>query len=178
MSQGIPQTPGRFVDLASFDRPSLSETGFTGVELRLVEGVGVSDVKNVTLEEALSWLREGLSRPADYRGVLEGDAGERPAYLDVAITELNPGSTVARFWAGEFGAGHAWVQVEALLRTEPGGSVVGRLVQRTRISGVASFQNSRGRDSGPVLLRQILFKAGVAIQRELAVALAVPGSPF
>jgi len=173
-SQGeLPRTPGTYIDGAWFDFSKIAELGITGVELTSVEPFRVSDVKNITVDEALNWLREGLTERQTTDQILAGGKSGAVAELEVVLTELDPGSTRTRFWAGEFGAGHAWIQVEGIIKEAETGSVVGRLVQRTRISGVFGLHNSRAKDSGPVLVRQILLKAGRAFQSEVATALSI-----
>ena len=169
----LPRTPGRYVDGAWFDVSKITRLGFTGVELSSVEPFRVSDVKNIAVAEALSWLREGLTEGQVTNQILAGDKSGAVAELEVALTELDPGSTRTRFWAGEFGAGHAWIQVEGIIKEANTGSIVGRLVQRTRISGVFGLHNSRFRDSGPVLVRQMLLKAGRAFRSEVVTALSI-----
>jgi len=173
-SQGeLPRIPGGYVDGAWFDVSKITRFGFTGVELSSVESFRVSDVKNISVAEALSWLREGLTERQAANQILAGNNSGAVAELEVVLAELDPGSTIVRFWAGEFGAGHAWIQVEGIVKEADTGSVVGRLVQRTRISGVFGLHNSRFKDSGPVLVRQMLLKAGRAFRSEVVTALSI-----
>ena len=143
---------GRHVDQVWFDREAIRPAG------------------NVTVAEAEARLDQALRAAGDPIVLARADAG-REARLDVAITELDPGSTMTRFWAGELGAGHAWVQVEARLTDAATGARIGALAERGRASGVATFRNSRGRDSGPGLVRDLLERIAGDIRQELSAEL-------
>lgn len=152
---------GRHVDQVWFDREAIRPAGYAKVGIASVRGFQIGDAR--------------LRAAGDPIVLARADAG-REARLDVAITELDPGSTMARFWAGEFGAGHAWVQVEARLTDAASGALIGALVERGRASGVATFRNSRGRDSVPGLVRDLLERIAGDIRRELSAELgAVAG---
>lgn len=86
--------------------------------------------------------------------------------LEIAITEMTPGSAVGRIFAGELGLGHAWIQVE------------GKVVDLKRIEEIAAFSDRRrssgaiglrdlGKDSGPILVCELLKQIAADIIYEL-----------
>ena len=126
-SQGeLPRIPGGYVDGAWFDVSKITRFGFTGVELSSVESFRVSDVKNISVAEALSWLREGLTERQAANQILAGNNSGAVAELEVVLAELNPGSTTVRSGVGAFGAGHAWIQGEGRVQDADGRSVFAR----------------------------------------------------
>ena len=163
-----------YLDGVWFDDSAVRNHHYVRVELVSVRAVGVSDQDHVTVADATEWLHEAVVQPGTTSTVLTDNRSGPAANLELVISELDPGSTVARFLAGEFGAGHAWVQVEGKLTDGDNGALVGTLVQRTRASGVAALRNSRGYDSGPGLVHDIIREIGRNIRGQLAATLKMP----
>ncbi len=170
-ASGTGLTAGKHLDSVWFNREAIRSASFATVRLLSVRGAHVSDIRNVTVAQAEAWLREALAGAGSDSVVVSTGGAGPAANLEVAITELDPGSTVARFWAGEVGAGHAWVQVEARLTDPATETLIGVLVQRSRASGVLTLRNSRDSDSGPGLVRDLLESIARAIKLELAAEL-------
>ena len=63
------------------------------------------------------------------------------ARLELAITEMTPGSSSVRLWAGEFGAGHAFVQVEGQVLYVESGTELATFCDRRRASGAAGLKD-------------------------------------
>jgi hypothetical protein len=119
-------------------------------------------------DQAQSWLSASLlgstASPTD-RDIC-GPTGPNAARLDVAITEMDPGSGFARVMAGELGAGHAWVQVEGRV-TGADGALLATFADRQRDSGYHGLQDTLG-DVGPALVKERLTAIGAATRDELA----------
>jgi hypothetical protein len=171
--------PGRYLDgFWCSDRlngqPSYSEIRLVSIEPR-----GIEDHRGVSVADAVLWLRAHLAPSAPPTGtvVLLSLPGAGPtADLELAITEMTPGSVAARFWAGELGAGHAYVQVEGRLVDSGDGGLLCELVQRTRASGAVGFRDLGG-DSGPAMVKQMLGMVARAIRGELGAKLGALSGP-
>lgn len=169
-----PLKKGSYLDNVWFDEDALSTNRYSEVRLEGVRGIGVSDQTNLTVDEAIKWLREATIEPGKDSVVLESTGpGQQTAILELVIIELNPGSTAARFWAGELGAGHAWVQIEGMLTDANSHKLLGYFVDRDRKSGVTTFRNSRGVDSGPGLIQDIIEDMGKNIRKEIAAGIHI-----
>ena len=164
-------TEGDYLDKIWFDSEVIAQENYSGVVLASVAALGVSDVKNISVNEAVMWLREGFGENVSEQVPIAGDSSGALARLDLLLTELDPGSTAKRFLAGELGAGHAWIQVEGTLFSADDEVVLAQFVHRTRASGVATFENSRFRDSGPILIKRMLVRTAEEIQKEITDAL-------
>ena len=79
-------------------------------------------------------------------------------------------------WAAEFGAGHAYVQVEGKLTNPADGTLLCEMVQRTRASGALGYRDLAA-DSGPAMVQQMLGMVARALRKELRFKLVGdPGS--
>jgi hypothetical protein len=170
-----PLKEGSYLDKVWFEEGALSADRYSEIRLELVRSIGVSDQTNITVAQAIQWLRQATIQPGTDSLVLRSTGPGKAANLELVITELNPGSTAARFWAGEFGAGHAWVQVEGKLTDTNSHKLLGYFVERDRKSGVATFRNSRGEDSGPGLIHDIIEDIGKKVRREIGAVLHIQG---
>lgn len=92
--------------------------------------------------------------------------GQANAQLDIAITEINPGSRAGRFFAAELGAGHAYVQVEGKLSSVPAGIVLATFSEKRRSSGLAGTLDML-QDAGPILMKQMLDGIAADIIQEI-----------
>lgn len=117
----------------------------------------ISDRGGVNAEDCRSWLREGVVQAAKSSGdrLVLTDDGTADMRLELAITDMTPGSSSARFWAGEFGAGHAFVQVEGRVVDVESGRELVNFSDRRRASGAAGLKDVGG-DAGPAMIRTML----------------------
>lgn len=128
----------------------------------------VVDSEKVTGEEACKWLRYAvLGKSASSESLVLGGETGKTAKLDLAITEMTPGSAFARIMAGELGAGHAWLQIEGRVTDEESGVLLLTLADRRRGSGAHGFRDTVG-DSGPAMISEGITAIGGSIRRELA----------
>jgi hypothetical protein len=168
-----PTIEGKYIEKVWIDKAILSSVQYTEVRLQNVQGVGIVDQTNITVAEAVQWLKEAIIEPGNDSIVLQSNNKGRMANLELVITELDPGSTSARFWAGEFGAGHAWVQIEGKLTDSENNKLLGYLSERSRKSGVLTFRNARGSDSGPGLIHDIIFDIAEKMKKEISLTLNI-----
>jgi len=164
---------GIYLDNVWFDNNELSSNRYSEVRLTDVKGLGITDQTNITVAQAIEWLRESTIKPRKDNVVLKSSETGKTLNLELVITELNPGDTVTRFWIGELGAGHAWIQVEGKLTDAESKKLIGYFVERDRKSGVATFRNSRGYDSGPGLIQDMIDDIGNKIRNEFETILKI-----
>lgn len=164
---------GIYLDNVWFEDDALSSNRYSEVLLTDVKGFGVTDQTNITVAQAIEWLRESTVKPRKDNFVLKSSETGKTLNLELVITELNPGDTMTRFWIGELGAGHAWIQVEGKLTDAESKKLLGYFVERDRKSGVATFRNSRGYDSGPGLIQDMIDDIGNKIRNEIGTILKI-----
>ena len=121
----------------------------------------VSDHNDVTVAETINWLKNDLLAGAVI--VDQTDGGYR---LDVAITHLDPGSAAKRILAGEFGAGHAQLQIEGKVIDRQSDRVVASFAERRRSSGAIGVQDLAG-DAGPHIIEHLINLISADISSEL-----------
>ncbi len=93
-------------------------------------------------------------------------SAQADATLELAITEINPGSRAGRFFAAEFGAGHAYVQVEGKLMNTSTSEELASFSEKRRSSGLAGTLDTF-EDAGPTLMKQMLSGIAADIVQEL-----------
>ncbi|MHC4067036.1 MAG: DUF4410 domain-containing protein [Planctomycetota bacterium] len=158
--------PGQYLDgMWCSDRVS-RKPAYSEVRISSVQAIGIRDRRGVSTEDAVSWLRAHLETSRGEDVLLRFSDHGPVASLELAITEMDPGSAVARILVGELGAGHAFVQVEGKLTDATDGTLLCELVQRTRASGAIGFRDVGG-DSGPAMVKQILGMIAAAVRDEL-----------
>lgn len=90
-------------------------------------------------------------------------ARRKALWCRLAITEMDPGSRAMRWWFGEFGAGHSYVQVEGSFVDAHSGEELFRFAERRRGSAVLDIT---GGDS-QLLIEQDLREISMGIVKEL-----------
>jgi hypothetical protein len=136
-----------------------------------VSGDEITDKKDVTVEDCVSWLRAGLENG----GIISGTKDDAPVAMDVAITFMDPGSAAKRIWAGELGAGHAQVQVEGKVYDVESGQVLATFAERRSSSGAIGLKDLGG-DAGPGLIEQMIKQIGDDVTHELRLTFAADNS--
>jgi len=91
--------------------------------------------------------------------------GEDYYKLQLAITQMDPGSAVGRMIVGELGAGHAKIQVEGRLENNAGDIIMAFSDLRSN-SGAIGLKDLGG-DAGPQLVKDSLGELAEAIMAEL-----------
>lgn len=159
---------GHYVDRSRVLVQAVQLADLSSIVLAEIDTSRVSDQDGVSTQEGAAALRFGLTGSSTELDVLNLGRSGAAARLDVAIVEMSTGSAVARVFAGELGAGHAWVQVDARLVDPRSGQVLAELCDRRRGSGAIGFRDGFGdSDAGPAMVREMLEDAGRDIRREL-----------
>ncbi len=157
---------GHYVDKSRVDLAALREANFSAIVLAEIDTSRVADQDGITRQEGAATLFQALTQaPSDPR-VLKLSGSGAIGRLEVAIVEMSTGDAIARVLAGELGAGHAWVQVDARLVNPTSGQVVAEFSDRQRGSGAIGFRDTFG-SSGPAMVREMLTGIGRALRDEL-----------
>jgi hypothetical protein len=162
-------TKGQYLDNYWVNTPLVTKKKYSKISLSSISINRISDKKGVTAENCRDWLRNFLIKAAGSSGInilTKEDSTEVQVRLDIAITEMTPGSAGGRVFAGEFGMGHAWVQVEGSVVDIASNEPIALFSDRRRSSGAAGLKDIAG-DSGPSLVRGMLEQIAVDIIKEL-----------
>jgi hypothetical protein len=152
---------GEYLEAYWVDMPRVEKNAPPRFLLGEIAVSGIKDHKGVTVSDCVRWLRDDLlAKPAFSNG-------EGARYrLDLAITYMNPGSAAKRIWAGEFGAGHAKLQIEGKVVDTQSSEVVAEFAERRRSSGSLGAQDLKG-DAGPHIIEHLVSLVSADIDSEL-----------
>jgi hypothetical protein len=151
------------------DRATIESKDYATIGMAGIDVTRISDKSGVTAEQCEAWLKAALV--ANWGKLRSGttfatEAGQMEAELRIAITEMTPGSAGGRIFAGEFGMGHAIVQVEGRMVDLTSGKDFVAFADRRRSSGAIGFEDVGG-DAGPRLVRRMLEQIAADLVREL-----------
>jgi hypothetical protein len=119
--------------------------------------------ETITVEYCIDALENSISLPLF--GEIEKSFNDSAFKLDLAITEMSPGSQFIR-WFAILGMGHAWVQIEAILSDVNGNSVV-KLVDRRRHSELRGVKQAFLGETGPNLVTKLINEISINIVSEI-----------
>jgi len=157
---------GRYIERFWSDPDKIAQGQYKRIVIGQIEA-RVADSVIITREETCNWLRSAIFRgDISIKHVAFGAETGKKARLDLAITEMTPGSAFARMVAGELGAGHAWVQIEGRVTDEESGVLLVSFADRRRGSGAVGFRDLGG-DSGPAMVHEMITAIGFGIRSEL-----------
>jgi hypothetical protein len=160
---------GRHVEKFWSDEAVIEDRRYSAVDLKAIDVTRISDTEDVTAEQSALWLKAALTSNLPWlrlRDAFAPDAGQAGAQLRVAITEMTPGSAAGRMFAGEFGMGHAIIQVEGEMVDLDSQAVVVAFADRRRSSGTIGFEDIGG-DAGPRLVQRMLEELAADLAQEL-----------
>jgi hypothetical protein len=146
----------------------VNQKRYTKIFIAPIDIERISDQRGLKAEDCGSWLLKYLKNatgPLRKNFLLESSK-DAQIKLEIAITEMTPGSAAGRMFAGEFGMGHAWVQVEGRGVDEETNALVFVFSDRRRASGAAGLADTAG-DAGPGLVVSMLDRIAKDIVKEL-----------
>jgi hypothetical protein len=158
--------PGQYVERFWSNPDKIAQGQYKRIVIGKIES-RVADSEKITGAQACNWLRSAIFRgDTSIEHLAFGAETGNKARLDLAITEMTPGSAFGRMMAGELGAGHAWVQIEGRVIDEESGVLLVSFADRRRGSGAIGFRDLAG-DSGPAMLQEMITAIGFDIRSEL-----------
>lgn len=141
---------GEYLEAYWADPGQIERSSSPNILLGDIATTGIKDHKGVTVDDCVKWLRNDLLSSR----MISDDVSTRYR-LDLAITYMNPGSAAKRLWAGEFGAGHAQLQIEGKVVDMESGEVIAEFAERRRSSGAIGIQDMGG-DAGPHIIEHLV----------------------
>ena len=161
--------PGKHLQNYWADSTQVHEGSYARIFVDSIAIDRITDHGDVRSKDCQAWLHEGLVLAVGSAGehlVFDGDPTDIPARLQLSITDMTPGSASARFWAAEFGAGHAFVQVEGRVVDRETGVELVNFSDRRRGTGALGL-NDIGGDAGPGMIRSMLRQIAADLVLEL-----------
>jgi len=155
--------PTEYLEEYWADTKQIKKSDAPNIYLGEVSAVGISDKENVRVTDCVAWLRKDLLAGS----TISNDQSDAKYRLDVAITYMDPGSASARVLAGEFGAGHAKVQVEGKVVDVNSGQTVAAFAERRRSSGDIGIDDLGG-DASPSLVDNMIKSISKDVNNELS----------
>ena len=159
---------GEYLENYWENKALLNSKEYSKISVEAINIDRIKDEKGVTAEDCRRWLRNALlNATSSLRDnfIFDDTSSEAQARLEIAITEMTPGSAAGRIFAGELGMGHAWVQVEGRVVDRNGEEVVA-FRDRRRSSGAIGFADTGG-DAGPGLVAGMLTNIANDLVQEL-----------
>ncbi len=160
---------GKHLDRYWSNTSLISKKKYSTIRVDRIAIDRISNQKGVAAEDCREWLRNALVKASSASGthiVFEAGPDVAQAKLEIAITEMTPGSAAGRMFAGELGAGHAWVQVEGRIVDIESNEEVVAFSDRRRSSGAIGLRDIGG-DAGPSLVREMLEQIAYDVMQEL-----------
>ena len=155
---------GEYLEAYWVDMARIKRSNPPRILLGEISVAGIKDHKGVTVTECAGWLKNDL-----LKGRIISKNREAMYRLDLAITHLDPGSAAKRLLAGEFGAGHAQLQIEGKVVDIESGEVVASFAERRRSSGAIGIEDMAG-DAGPHIIEHLVKLISADVNSELLAA--------
>lgn len=152
---------GEYLEAYWVDMPRIERSKAPGFALGSISVDKIENHKGVTVNDVVGWLKADLLQ----RRVISDKAGQRYR-LDLAVTHMDPGSAAKRILAGEFGAGHAQLQIEGKVVDTQSNEVVASFAERRRSSGAIGIEDLAG-DAGPHIIEHLVSLVSADINDEL-----------
>jgi len=156
LTQQQPLHKGKHLD-NYWSSADLAKTNLAKIYLEPIDTSRIKDVPEISRDTAAHTLKfaalENIRFPGGWKAVDE--PGDATAKLSLAITHLEPGSMMSRAWAAEFGAGHAYVQVDGKLVDMASGKEVACFMERRRDSGSIGFEDLGGNAAARMVKRML-----------------------
>lgn len=160
--------PGAYLEEFWIDTSQVIKSEPPSIVLGEISAPGITDKEVVTVANCISWLTTGL-----LVGTAISDNKPDAKYrLEVAITYMDPGSASARILAGEFGAGHAKVQIEGRIIDINSGALIATFAERRRSSGAIGMDDLAG-DPETGLIELMINSISKDVNRELLSAFSL-----
>ena len=152
---------GEYLEAYWIDMSQITRSNPPRIALGDILVDGIEDQKGVTVVDCVGWLKNDL-----LKGRIISNSADAKYRLDLAITHMDPGSAAKRILAGEFGAGHAQLQIEGKVIDTKSGEVVATFAERRRSSGAIGIEDLAG-DAGPHIIEHLINLISEDVNSEL-----------
>ncbi len=152
---------GEYLEAIWIDIAQIKRSDAPRILLGRITVDGIKGHKGVTVNDCVGWLKIDL-----LSGRIISDYQSAKYRLDLAITHMDPGSAAKRLLAGEFGAGHAQLQIEGKVVDLESDAVVASFAERRRSSGAIGIEDLAG-DAGPHIIEHLVSLVSSDIKNEL-----------
>jgi hypothetical protein len=156
---------GEYLEAYWVDMARIKRSNPSRILLGEISITGIKDHKGVTVTDCVGWLKNDL-----LKGRIVSEEQEAKYRLDLAITHMDPGSAAKRLLAGEFGAGHAQLQIEGKVIDVESNEVVASFAERRRSSGAIGIEDVAG-DAGPHIIEHLTALISEDVNSELLATL-------
>jgi hypothetical protein len=153
---------GKYLEKYWADTARIQKTASPKMILGKISVTKIRDQKGISTADCISLLTTELKK-----GGMIGSSPSAPLRLDLAITEMNPGSASGRVWAGELGVGHAHLQIEGKVVDVKSNRVLATFSERHGSSGDIGVADLGG-NAGPSLIKKMIQKTSEQINKELS----------
>ena len=153
---------GKYLEKYWADTGKVQKTASPKILLGKVSVSKIYDQKGISAADCISALKSDLVKG----GMISDSNPAAPLRLDMAITEMDPGSASGRVWAGELGVGHAHLQIEGKVVDVASGHVLATFAERHGSSGDIGVADLSG-DAGPSLVKKMIKQTSARINEEL-----------
>lgn len=156
---------GTHVDKVWVDETKLSDIKTIGIGIGEICIDSINDEKGITREDCREYLKKKLLEKAPSYGISIDDIDDNLKSKWV-FTNMSPGDAASRVWAGEFGFGHANVEIQVIVFDQSGNRVI-EISDSRNNSGNIGLRDSFSRDGGPEFVKEIIEQIATNILEEL-----------
>lgn len=160
---------GKNVDKIWVGDDAVSEIRSNGLVVEKIVIDSIKDEKGISRNECLNYLEKQIKDENFNIGILSSDSNPQNYKLTFVFTNMSPGNAASRVWAGEFGFGHANVELQAIIKNADGKRIVEMSDSRNNSGGIG-FRDTFG-DAGPTLVKELIEQISDNILRELKLIL-------
>jgi len=153
---------GKYLEKQLAHTDGIKKTANPKIMLGSISVDKISDKKDVSVKDCVAWLTTGLEK----EGMISAKNSKAELRMDLAITDMSPGSAANRILAGELGAGHAHVQIEGRVVDIKSGKVLFSFADKQGSSGEIGLDDLGG-DAGASLVEQMIVKISKNINKEI-----------
>lgn len=150
---------GRYLEKYWADTGRITKVASPNILLGTISVTKIHDQKGISAADCISALKSNLAKG----GLISDKNQSAPLRLDLAVTEMTPGSAVGRV---TIGVGHAHLQIEGKVVDVKSNRVVVTFAERHGSSGNIGIDDLTG-VAGPSLVKKMIKKTSEQINKEL-----------
>lgn len=160
---------GKYVDKVWIDNSLLAGIKAGNLYLGKTSVDSIRDEKGITRKKCQNLLSQYFLESNQNTDIVSNPSDSGEFMIDLIFTNMSPGDAGSRIWAGEFGLGHANVEIQAIVVNKDGKRVI-EISDSRNNSGAIGFRDTFG-DSGPQLVEELIKEISDNILQELNVVI-------